>query len=51
MDILHYHTISKAKYKRFDKPFRMFEAEMREGAQNTLKKEFEALGIHTHIGG
>lgn len=51
MDILPYHTISKAKYKRFDKSFRMNGAEMKEGSENTLKKEFEALGIHVHIGG
>ncbi|MGE0090099.1 MAG: glycyl-radical enzyme activating protein [Bacteroidales bacterium] len=52
IDILPFHTISKSKYKRFNKDYKMGDTPaLSDDEMKQLKKEFETIGFTVSIGG
>lgn len=52
IDLLPFHTISKSKYKRFNKEYKMGDAPApSDDEMKQLKKEFETIGFTVSIGG
>ncbi|MDX9695569.1 MAG: glycyl-radical enzyme activating protein [Bacteroidales bacterium] len=52
IDILPFHTISKSKYKRFNKEYKMGDIPaLSDDEMKKLKKEFETIGFTVSIGG
>ncbi|HAZ03372.1 MAG TPA: glycyl-radical enzyme activating protein [Marinilabiliales bacterium] len=52
LDILPFHSMSKAKYKRFNQPYKMGNTPpVSDDALWAMKQDFEALGFEVKIGG
>lgn len=49
IDILSYHDISKGKYQRYNKEYKMKDKKLKQGEVQHIKKEFQSLGYQVKI--